>query len=171
MRPSAAARLLFCIVALSGCGIIRMNVVVELDEEFARDPAAVPTIEVNLVGVNESELPQWKGYAMAAYWSPGDKLRSGADKYELRFSQTTPSEQTLSRKDPIFGVWQEKTASHLFVLADLPGVSDPAPGEADPRRMILPLNRKAWKLKKKTVTVTIKPGQMLCSPAPSKDGN
>jgi hypothetical protein len=134
---------------------MRMNVVVELDKEFARDPASVPTIEVDLVGVNESELPQWKGYAMSAYWSPGDKLRAGADKHEFRFSQTTASVQTLSRKDPVFDSWQEKSASWLFVLADLPGAHEPAPG-------------KAWKLKKSTVTITVKAGQLVCTPAPRK---
>jgi hypothetical protein len=147
---------------------MRMNVVVELDKEFARDPASVPTIEVDLVGVNESELPQWKGYAMSAYWSPGDKLRAGADKHEFRFSQTTASVQTLSRKDPVFDSWQEKSASWLFVLADLPGAHEPAPGDADPRRTVLPLSRKAWKLKKSTVTITVKAGQLVCTPAPRK---
>ncbi len=165
------ARLPVCIVLLSGCGIMRMNVIVELDKELAKDPASVPTIEIDLVGVNESELPQWKGYSMSAYWSPGDKLRlgAGADKHEFRFSQTTASAQTLDRKDPIYDKWQEKTASRLFVLADLPGVSEPAPGEADPRRMILPLSRKAWKLKKSTVTITVKAAQLVCTPSPKKD--
>jgi hypothetical protein len=169
LRWNVATLAPVCVTLLAGCGIMRMNVVVELDETLTRNPASVPTIEVDLVGVSESEMPQWKGYAMSAYWSPGDKLRTGGARHELRFSQTTASRRTLSRDDPIFDTWQEKTAGWLFVLADLPDVPEPAPGEPDPRRMILPLNRKAWKLKKDTITITVKSGQLVCTPAPITD--
>jgi hypothetical protein len=149
--------------------MIRVNVVVELDEALTRSAASIPTMQVDLVGVNKSELAQWRGYSMAAYWSPGDKLRDGADKYELRFDQTRATSQMLQRTDPVFDTWMEKTASHLFVLADLPGVTDPKGGEADPRKLVLPLSPKAWKLKEKKIVITVRAGQMLCSPAPRKD--
>ena len=145
----------------------RLNVTIMLDPALAKDPASIPTVEVNLVGVNKSELPQWKAYSMAEYWAPGNKLRAGAEKYVVRFAQTLPTSHKLERKAAIFQKWQKKTTSHLFVLADLPGVANPAPGGSDPRRMILPLHPKAWKAD--SITITIKAGQLVCSPAPRRD--
>ena len=161
---------MLCASTLVGCGgMLRADITVELDKSLTRDAGAIPTIQVDLVGVNKSELPQWKGYAVTKYWSPGDKLRDGADKYEMRFDQTRSSSQMLQKTDEMFNKWMEKTASHLFILADLPGVHDPKGPEADRRRPVLPLNSKAWKLTKKGIVITIRAGQMLCSPAPSKD--
>ena len=168
MRRAVSAGLILCLAALSGCGTMkRLSVTVMLDPEMTKDPAAIPTVEVNLVGINKSEMPQWKAYSMSEYWSPGNKLRAGAEKYVVRFAQTLPSKQRLDRKNPIFQKWQDKTASHLFVLADLPGMADPKPGQPDPRRIVLPLHPKAWKAD--DITITIKAGQMVCSPAPHRD--
>jgi len=148
--------------------MIKTDISVTLGGSLTRNPASIPSIEVNLVGVNETELPQWQGYSVTKYWSPGDKLRAGADKYEMRFGQTKPSVQTLKKDNPIFQKWQEKTATQLFVLADLPGMGEPEGDEADPRRVILPLSPKAWKLKE-GITITIRAGQMVCSPAPIEE--
>jgi hypothetical protein len=148
--------------------MLRANVVVQLDQELTRDAGYIPTIQVDIVGVNKGELPQWKAYSMGRYWSPGDSLRAGADKYEIRFGQTRAAKQTLERTNPIYDTWLAKTASHLFILADLPDVQDGA-GRVDPRRLVLPLNPKAWKLKNNTIVVTIRAAQLLPAPAPSKD--
>ena len=167
MRRVSSAGLILCLAALSGCGTMkRLSVTVMLDPEMTKDPAATPTVEVNLVGINKSELPQWKAYSMSEYWSPGNKLRTGAEKHVVRFAQTLPSKHMLDRKNPIFQKWQDKTASHLCVLADLPDMMDSKPGQPDPRRMILPLHPKAWKAD--SITITIKAGQMVCSPAPRR---
>ncbi|MHC5053142.1 MAG: hypothetical protein ACYTKD_00315 [Planctomycetota bacterium] len=158
------------VALVAGCGgMLRADIVVELDKDLVADPARIPSIQVNLVGVNTSELPQWKGYAVSEYWSPGDKLRASADKYEMRFSQSRPTSQKLERTDSMFDEWQAKTASHLFVLADLPGVPEPKPGAVDPRRLVLPLDSKAWKLREGRIVITVRSKQMLCTPAPVGD--
>jgi hypothetical protein len=170
VRTFTPAVLVSSVVLLAGCGgMLRADITVELDKTLTRDAASIPTVQVDLIAVNQSELPQWKGYAVSKYWSPGDSLRDGADKYEMRFDQTRSASQMLQKTDAVFGKWSAKTASHLFVLADLPGVQAPKEGEADARRLILPLSAGAWKLTKKGIVITIRSGQMLCSPAPKKD--
>ncbi len=170
LRNIFPAALLSCMAMLSGCGgMLRTDIYVELGKDLIADPASIPSIQVDLVGVNASELPQWKGYALREYWSPGNKLRASADKYEMRFGQTRSASQKLERTNAVFDEWQKKTASHLFVLADLPGVSDPKPGAVDARRLVLPLDSKVWKLKEDRIVVTVRAGQMLCTPAPLSD--
>ena len=61
----------------TGCGgIPRYDVTVTLDAAHIEQTGAIPTIEVNFVGINEAELPQWEKYSVDSYWTPDDALRN-----------------------------------------------------------------------------------------------
>jgi hypothetical protein len=158
LAAAAAAALLS-----SGCAsMARLEVVVQLDVEQIKETGTVPTVEVNLIGINDSELPQWQGYSIDQYWTADDKLRRGADKVVLKFGETSRIIQTLKRDGAVWDTWEEKTARHLFVIADIPGVS--GKGGSDGRLLVLPLDPKAWSVDK--VTITVKAGGITCTPAP-----
>jgi hypothetical protein len=137
--------LLLVLVSAAGCsGMGKFDVVVKLDESFRAEGATVPSIEVDLIGVNAVEYPRWENYSMSQYWSPADQLRRDADKYVMRFGQDWALAQTLRHQDAVWRRWKPKQATHLFVLAFLPGVHEDQPGNADPRRLILPLDQRRW---------------------------
>lgn len=164
MKDFKSGLTLLAAVLLAGCAsMARLDMTVQLDSKEIESTGTVPTIEVNLVGVNEAELPQWRDYSMDSFWSADDNLRGGADKFVMKFSETTALKQVLSRDDPIWDVWKKKTAKKLFVIADIPGYAG-AKGSADGRLMVLPLEPKAWSGKE--VTVTVKRGGLTCLPSP-----
>jgi hypothetical protein len=81
--------------------------------------------------------------SMSSYWEPGNPMRESAVKYVMTFGASAAKEQILAKSDPIWQKWKERKATHLLVMAFLPGIKD-QPGGADPRRIILPLDSSKW---------------------------
>jgi hypothetical protein len=131
----------------AGCGEGPFNVQVGLDDNDTglRDKiGSVKTVEVDLVGVNESELERWKQMSVKEFWEPDNAIRAGAKKYVMTFGQGNLPKQILVKKDPIWKIWiGDRKAKYLVVLAYLHWIKD-QPGEADPRRVILPLEVEKW---------------------------
>lgn len=166
MRVPSTLALLACLGGLCGCSsMARLNVIVQIDEKHIETIGTVPTVEVNLVGVNEAEYPQWAGYSIDQYWKADDNLRKGADRFILEFGQTESTRKTLSEDGKAWDTWEEKTSQYLFVIADIPGMHDPPEGKGkDGRVLELPLAPERWSTD--TITITVKPGGITVTPSP-----
>jgi hypothetical protein len=131
-----------------GCDPGPFNVEVFLDENDVglRDKiGAVRSIEVDLIGVNESELDRWKQVPVSSFWEPDNAMRLSAKKHVLTFGQGHLPKQILLKKDQIWRTWiEDRQAKYLIVMAYLPWIQKDLPGDADPRRVILPLERGQW---------------------------
>jgi hypothetical protein len=130
---------LLVVVLSQGCSRVA-NVMVTRTLSVAADPdVCKKSVEVHLVGVNRFEKDRWENMSMAEYWQPENPLRKGAASYTqvLRFGRE-PCTRTLEKKDPILAVWKKRKAEYLFVLADLPGLFQDMPGNADARRLRVP---------------------------------
>lgn len=139
-------------VAVSvGCGGARMgqyDIRVAMDPALARLPGGAPSVTVNLVGVNETGMELWNNKSMQEYWMPADALRRDAEQkfaYVMQFGPGQPEVRVLESDDPMWARWREAGATHLFVLADLPGTYEVQPGSADARRRVLPLDTRRWR--------------------------
>jgi hypothetical protein len=158
--------LLTTILLSSGCAsMVRLHVKIKLDKKQIMAMGAIPTIEVNLVGINEAEYPQWEKYSLDQYWSAKDNLRLGGDRKTFKFEETAKIEQELRADGAIWDIWAEKSARYLFIMADIPGMTDKQPGGQDGRLLILPLNPDNWR--HDTITVTVKIGGVTCIPSPT----
>lgn len=103
------------------------------------------SVQIDLVGVNEvADLPKWQSYSVTEYWQPNNSFRRDARKYTMQFGRDTPTSQTLIATDPRWSEWLRTGALHLVIVADLPGAQTDQVGNADPRRLILPLDKAAW---------------------------
>lgn len=146
-RHPALLGLVMFALALGGCASApkpRAYVV-----EVALDPALAGTsLQVDLVGANEiSDLPKWQNYSVTSYWQPGNAFRRDALKSTLVFGRGKPEVQSLPLDDARWAQWLKTGALHLVIIADLPDVVSDQVGNADPRRLILPLDRAAWNRK------------------------
>jgi len=134
---------LMVVAALSqGCGsrpeMAERNVVVTLD-----DPR-VAAAEVNLIGVNDTDFPRLANRGVDDYWRDVATDKAPPDRYVVKLNREVRT-KTLSRNDPIWQTWRGKGALRLVAIAFIPGLSGNGPGESDPRRIILPLDKNRWK--------------------------
>lgn len=157
-------------VLLAGCGsckpgkagaIGRYSIEVALDESLKNS-----SVIVDLVGVNPTSLPRWEAYDMAKYWKEGDPMRRDADKVVLNFVSGQSFTNTLPATDSHWDRWKMTGATHVLVLADLPGAQASRPGSQDARRLILPLDECSWPSKTKTLKVLVqRSGMVVLTPS------
>jgi len=159
-----------------GCGPGPFNVEVFLDESDTglRDKVkAIQSLEVNLVGVNATEVNRWKQMSMNGYWEPDSPIRKSAKKYVMTFGQAHPKTQVLKKHDPVWSEWITKLkANHLFILVYLPWIHKDQPGDADPRRIALPLEKGRWEWSlwgADTIKIQIGSGGITCLRQPKPD--
>jgi len=111
----------------------------------AVDPAlAASSLQIDLIGVNASDLPKWRSLSVTEYWQPGDPKRRDAEKAVLDFRQGKKLVQVFPASDPLWQRWFSTGAENLVVLVNLTGLVTDREGDADPRRLILPLEKRAW---------------------------
>ncbi len=158
------------------------DVVIKLDEDSWRRAYGdvLPSLEIDLVGINDGEKPTWENYPINKYFSPNDHWRRDADRVTKTFTTNDRETKTFSRYNPIWGEWigrptilggsgTGKGAKWLFVIANIPGGQD-QPGAQDARRVILPLSGSSWPMGTKEVEVVIKSSMIVCT-TPTKDQN
>jgi hypothetical protein len=142
--------LLLVALLMGGCRTITVS---------ATNDICQKSVEVHLVGVNRFEKSRWASASITEYWKPGSDLRKSSKGYrytiqyplrpETLGKEETPCRKVLAEdgKDPIWAIWKARSAEYLFVLADLPrGASqfEDMDGNADARRLCLPLAANCW---------------------------
>ena len=100
------------------------------------------SVQVDVVGVTASNHNAVEGVPVSKYFQSGNAVRQGVRSKSMRFGDNQPSTQVITKDDPIWQSWLNDKAVSIVVLADIPGVFDDLPGDADPRRKILPLSGK-----------------------------
>lgn len=130
-------------VSLLGCKTVK-NVVckerayklkVVADANFV----ATTTVQVDLVAANAADLPRWQNLAVDSYRG------GGKDVYSMSFGQGKPSTQALEADAGLWERWLARNATHVFVIATIPGMlSEGAMGPADARMVELPLDDCRW---------------------------
>ena len=103
-------------------------------------------VDVVGLGPNNQAL---KVTPVSKYWQGGSAQAKG-DSKSYRFGPNSPQSYSLGPNDPIWKHWHDTGATEVMVIADLPGVFADAPGDADPRRKILPISSKST-----TATITV----------------
>lgn len=147
-RLIGAVVFLGAVAVLGGCGgsarMGKYNVTVSVDQAW-RSTGRIDSIEVDVVGINPALAARWSGKAVSEYFAAsGDQLRKDATNHIMRFSTEDSGAKTLSRTDDKWDEWLGDGATQLFVIADILGHDD-QPGDADARRLILPLGTDRWK--------------------------
>ncbi len=136
---------------------------VSLDESLKSS-----SVVVDLVGVNPSGLPRWEAYNMSNYWHEGDAMRHDADKVVLNFISGQTLTNSLSVTNAIWDRWKSQGVSTVLVLADISVRGESRPGNQDPRRQILPLDKCQWPSKTKVLNVLVqRSGIKVLTPARS----
>jgi hypothetical protein len=114
------------------------------------------SLQVDLIGANElSDLPKLQNYSVSEYWKPGNAMRRNADKVVFEFGQGKPIMQVFAATDPAWTRWKNAGAMYIVVMVDLPQLADDMAGNADPRRLIVPLDTRKWPKDASTVELLV----------------
>ncbi len=141
---------------LTGCstpGMGKYDITVALDRSLAAEDGDMATVEVHFIALTADRGRTFQQASMSDYWTPG----RSPDRFQKRILKLGETETTamLSRKDPVWRSWGKSEAEFLFVLADLPGLYEDQPDVQDPRRLIIPLDKKRWR--SRDIEILIRP--------------
>jgi hypothetical protein len=163
---SVIRTLLFGAVALFavGCSSWPKPITVSMDKSLAQNPSGVPTVDVHLIGVRQGELKKYRTMSVTDYWSPGGPSRQPLAARKTLSLGPGATSRTVAAKDPVWKQWNPKVRQYVVVLADLRGVAPK--GDEDPRRVVLPLDKKRWSGDAIKLTVTRDRIQIATPPKP-----
>ncbi|HEX4263451.1 MAG TPA: hypothetical protein VH597_03855 [Verrucomicrobiae bacterium] len=105
------------------------------------------SIEVDLVGVTESEKHFIDGLSMDSYW-PNSPVRRDAEKNMMTKILKTNEPWLITRDDPHWEKWTKRGVTTLYVVANLP-----VPNGL--WKVALPLDKKSWDAKNHTLEIEI----------------
>jgi hypothetical protein len=118
------------------------------------------SVEVDLFGVNKLEHDHWStGVRMDDYWKPKSSSRQSVSERAKTTRFDAPGPFVLKSDDPVWEKWFKYGSYELAIMANLPGTF-PNPA-ADPRRLFLPLGKKEWDAKGRTLEIEIKESQIF----------
>ena len=121
----------------------RADITISMGKELQTGAGIYPSVEVDVVGLTESEVPRWQAYSMNDYFQAECKFRASAERHPFTFSDIRHDPVTIGKKDPLWTQWKRNGATHLCITANIPGVWQDQAG-VDGRKLILPLDKKKW---------------------------
>jgi hypothetical protein len=126
-------------VFVPGCPV-RFETTLKVDDSLRDKSGAMPSVEVHLIGINDTELKQWQDRSVSDYWR---NVKLDPEVYVMKFGEQLPNPRVLTIKDPIWDRWDRRSAMWVVVLSSHPAADD-KPGDSDMRRKILPRDPDRW---------------------------
>ena len=137
----------------------RYTVRVTISQGMADSVGNLPSVEVHLIALDTVDGMSFQGVKMSGYWDP-NRRPGEYHKYVMRFGGDSPTTQTLSIDHSIWRQWLNDGATHLFVLADLPGSFKDLDDVKDARRLIEPLDPSRWSHRR--LQIMLEPDGVFC---------
>jgi len=128
----------------AGCGCTPradpFNINIRLDKSLVdASTGMVKTVEVDIVGFNDTEKMTWDARKASEYWNPATQHRKGEDAYRYGIPLGHQHQQdTLKKDDPIWKKWKERGAMYAYVLIYSPGLPE------DRDKLLIPLDHCRW---------------------------
>jgi len=110
-----------------------------------------PTVEIDVVGLDENAAERFGATSVDDYFSPNGALRASTPHATLRFSANDVTMKALDGDDPVWDRFAETESDRLCLLANLPpAVAEASDGAAakggaapagDGRKIVIPLEK------------------------------
>lgn len=108
------------LVGLTGCSASNCDVEIYLDPELQTAYGQIPTLEVDIAGVNASQAQRLQNMNLDAYFTPNSPQRRALAPLTLHFSQEQPGPLFLDDDDEVWQRWEERGAQFVAVICNLP---------------------------------------------------
>lgn len=117
------------------------------------------SFQLDVVGVNPSELPKWQSYSLKNYFGPRDPVREDALKKTFVVPPGSAKVLQVPASDALWAQWKKAGVQYLVVLADPPfAYPEGKIGSQDPRRQLVPLCECYWPKKTKALDLKVQAG-------------
>jgi hypothetical protein len=146
--------IVFVAVVCAGCGSWPKDIIVREDKSL-NDGGTWAVVEVHLIGVSKVDLPRWQGQSVSDYWSPGGMGRTPNPDTKVIRLGTGSTTVTIGKQDPIWKKWTNDGKTDMVVLADLKGVREGQAGQADPRRLVVPIKKVRYANNVQQITISV----------------
>ena len=135
-------------------------------DEALRDSntGMMPSIEVDFVVVDETEIDQWLNQDIDKYFNPKNTLRADTVRHSMPFTDERPESRQLNADSGIWQRWKGTGDLNMFIIASIPLDTNQFGVGARPRRLILPLDKARWD-DGKTIEILVKPSGLACQTA------
>ena len=160
-------QLLLILLFMTGCtprmGTYTYRVVLD-DALRDSNTGMMPSIEVDFIGVQETEIDLWLSQDIDKYLKPGNVLRANAVRHTMPFTNEQSETQHLAADADIWQRWKSTGARNMFIIASIPLDTDQFGDGVDPRQLVLPLDKFRWD-EDKTIEILVKPSGIVCQTA------
>lgn len=116
----ALALVASCLTFLTGCSASNCDVEVYLDPELKAAYGQIPTLEVDIAGVNAEQAQRLQQMNLDQYFTPNSPQRKSLAPLTLRFSEENPGPMILADNHELWKRWEERGAQFVAVICNLP---------------------------------------------------
>lgn len=149
------------------CACSKYNITVYFSPDLKEEYGYYPSLELDIVGVNESEKRWLENYKIDTYFEVDNPLRKSLEPYTIHFSSNKEPEQLFSEHEKQWKAWNKKGFTELIVLVNLPGLDDNA---RKIMKSIKPTDIKSYFLRKTHYYIELRPtGLTFIDSKPSYD--
>ncbi len=134
---------MLALVTLGGCSSGSGGstaVYVFIDPQIEESFGYAPSLEVDVVGISDSDKQRLEKYNIDRYFSGNDRMRTSLKPVTFKFSDDDMVPKAVNSKHRCWDEWGEKILTNIAVLVNLPLVEEDAKGTPeDPRRLVVPM--------------------------------
>ena len=137
------------------------NVNVYMSPELKTHYGYYPSLEVDLIGMNDSEKNWIESYDTDKYFEADNPLRKSLSPFTMKFSESDYGVQYLSRGSKLWNKWKDKGAKELYIIVNLP---ETHLGKSSSKMLSFKIKSNIFKSHDKHIE--IKPAGILLLPSP-----
>lgn len=105
---------------LVGCSASDCDIEIYLDPEIKIAYGQVPTLEVDIAGVNAAQAQRLQKMDLDAYFTPNSPQRKSLLPLTMRFSDDNLGPMVLDDDNDLWKRWKERGAQFIAVICNLP---------------------------------------------------
>ena len=168
LRASVRALLLPLLAVLCTSCVSQYKVVVEFSSALKDHFTEIPTIEVDIAAVTDSEADEVKQMGVEKYFDPGSGIRDRLRSQTCFFYREEQNTYVLPSRAPVWQEWKLKEPANVLVIASLP--HDPSiTSQTDPRYLAIKMSPSF--VVARTVYILVEPKKIIqVTGAASKKG-
>ena len=142
-----------CLVGGCRCkGTRSFNTYVTLSESAKKDRAGFPAVEVDVIGLTELELEDWKSQSINDYFNPQGTLRASTEHVTFKLGNDKTTD-VLPKDNETWAKWQARGVMHLMALVNWPRPVTEETGKR--RRLVIPLDCSRWDKKQTDLRLVV----------------